>query len=389
MRDVVEIGLGKTAQRGYHLDDIAIVPSRRTRDVEDVSTSWQLDAYPFAIPCVAHPSDATMSPASAVRLGQLGGLGVLNVEGLWTRYENPTKILEELAALDEEATGTSSHPRAVRDGSTLPRATKRLQQVYAEPIRPELIAERVRELREGGGTVAVRVSPQHTLALAPVILDAGVDILVIQGTLVSAEHVSTTDEPLNLKEFIADLDLPVIVGGCTDYKTALHLMRTGAAGVIVGIGGDHWSTTESVLGIRVPMATAIADAAAARRDYLDETGGRYVHLIADGDVQTSGDIAKALGCGADAVMIGEPLSLCDEAPAGGAWWHSAASHPSLPRGAFEAAGASVGSMEQLLYGPADEPDGQLNLFGGLRRAMAKCGYRDLKEFQKVGLVLDR
>ncbi|MEU4554863.1 IMP dehydrogenase [Micromonospora violae] len=372
MRDVVEIGLGKTAQRGYHLDDIAIVPSRRTRDVDDVSTSWQLDAYPFGIPCVGHPSDATMSPSSAVRLGQLGGLGVLNVEGLWTRYENPTKVLDELAGLDEDA-----------------RATKRLQEVYAEPIRPDLIAERVRELRAGGGTVAVRVSPQHTLALAPVILDAGVDILVIQGTIVSAEHVSTTDEPLNLKEFIADLDLPVIVGGCTDYKTALHLMRTGAAGVIVGIGGDEWSTTESVLGIRVPMATAIADAAAARRDYLDETGGRYVHLIADGDIQTSGDIAKALGCGADAVMLGEPLSLCDEAPAGGAWWHSAASHPSLPRGAFEVSGEPLGSMEQLLFGPADEADGQLNLFGGLRRAMAKCGYRDLKEFQKVGLVLDR
>jgi IMP dehydrogenase len=372
MRDVVEIGLGKTAQRGYHLDDIAIVPSRRTRDVDDVSTSWQLDAYPFGIPCVGHPSDATMSPSSAVRLGQLGGLGVLNVEGLWTRYENPTKVLDELAGLDEDA-----------------RATKRLQEVYAEPIRPDLIAERVRELRDGGGTVAVRVSPQHTLALAPVILDAGVDILVIQGTIVSAEHVSTTDEPLNLKEFIADLDLPVIVGGCTDYKTALHLMRTGAAGVIVGIGGDEWSTTESVLGIRVPMATAIADAAAARRDYLDETGGRYVHLIADGDIQTSGDIAKALGCGADAVMLGEPLSLCDEAPAGGAWWHSAASHPSLPRGAFEVSGEPLGSMEQLLFGPADEADGQLNLFGGLRRAMAKCGYRDLKEFQKVGLVLDR
>jgi IMP dehydrogenase len=372
VRDSVEIGLGKTAQRGYHLDDIAVVPTRRTRDVDDVSTAWQLDAYQFKIPCVAHPSDATMSPGTAIALGRIGGLGVLNVEGLWCRYEDPSRVLGELAGLDEE-------------GPT----TRRLQQVYAEPIKPELIVERVKQIRDGGVTVSVRVSPQHTLALAPVILDAGVDILVIQGTLVSAEHVSTTDEPLNLKEFIADLDLPVIVGGCTDYKTALHLMRTGAAGVIVGIGGDEWSTTESVLGIRVPMATAIADAAAARRDYLDETGGRYVHLIADGDLQTSGDIAKALGCGADAVMLGEPLSLCAEAPAGGAWWHSAASHPSLPRGAFEAAGESLGPMEKLLFGPADEPDGQLNLFGGLRRAMAKCGYRDLKEFQKVGLVLDR
>ena len=222
-------------------------------------------------------------------------------------------------------------------------------------------------------TVAVRVSPQHTLALAPVILDAGVDILVIQGTIVSAEHVSTVDEPLNLKEFIADLDLPVVVGGCTNYQTALHLMRTGAAGVIVGVGADEWSTTDMVLGIRVPMATAIADAAAARRDYLDETGGRYVHLIADGDVRTSGDIAKALGCGADAVMLGEPLSMCEEAPAGGAWWHSAASHPKLPRGAFGPAGEPLGSMERLLFGPSDDPDGGLNLFGGLRRAMAKSG----------------
>jgi IMP dehydrogenase len=380
LRDIVEIGLGKTAQRGYHLDDVALVPTRRTRDVDDVSTGWQLDAYPFKIPCVAHPSDATMSPATAVTLGQLGGLGVLNVEGLWTRYEDPAKILEELAGLGDDP---------AESGSDQAPATRRLQEVYAEPIRPELIADRVRTIRDAGVTVAVRVSPQHTLALAPVILDAGVDILVIQGTLVSAEHVSTVDEPLNLKEFIADLDLPVIVGGCTNYQTALHLMRTGAAGVIVGVGADEWSTTDMVLGIRVPMASAIADAAAARRDYLDETGGRYVHLIADGDLQTSGDVAKALGCGADAVMLGEPLSMCEEAPAGGAWWHSAASHPKLPRGAFGPADAPLGSMEKLLFGPSDDPDGGLNLFGGLRRAMAKCGYRDLKEFQKVGLVIDR
>jgi len=371
VRDMVEIGMGKTAQRGYHLDDVAIVPSRRTRDVDDVSTAWQLDAYPFKIPCVAHPSDATMSPATAVALGRLGGLGVLNVEGLWSRYEDPAKILQELVEVDDAD------------------ATRRLQEVYAEPIKPALIGERVREMRAGGVTVAVRVSPQHTLALAPVILDAGVDILVIQGTIVSAEHVSSVDEPLNLKEFIADLDLPVVVGGCTDYKTALHLMRTGAAGVIVGVGADEASTSDTVLGIRVPMATAIADAAAARRDYLDETGGRYVHLIADGDITTSGDIAKALGCGADAVMLGAPLSLAQEAPAAGSWWHSSASHPKLPRGAYGVTGEALGSLEKLLYGPADNPYGLLNLFGGLKRAMAKCGYRDLKEFQKVGLVLDR
>src|SRR5436190_7002946 len=317
MRDVVEIGLGKSARRGYHLDEIAIVPSRRTRDVDDVSTAWQLDAYPFRIPCVAHPSDATMSPGTAVTLGTLGGLGVLNVEGLWTRYEDPTKILEELAELDEEAP-----------------ATRRLQEVYAEPIKPELIAERVRAIRAGGVTVAVRVSPQHTIALAPVILDSGVDILVIQGTLVSAEHVSTVDEPLNLKEFIADLDLPVIVGGCTNYQTALHLMRTGAAGVIVGVGADEWSTTDMVLGIRVPMATAIADAAEARREYLDETGGRYVHLIADGNMQTSGDIAKALGCGPNPGIPAKPRRWCPTPPPGAAGGTSGRSPPNRPGGAF-------------------------------------------------------
>jgi IMP dehydrogenase len=371
VRDAAEIGLGKTAQRGYHLRDVTIVPSRRTRDVDDVSTGWQLDAYRFAVPCVAHPSDATMSPTTAVALGRLGGLGVLNAEGLWTRYEDPSKVLAGLAELTD-----------------LVQATRLLQEAYAEPIVPALIGERVRQLREGGVTVAVRVSPQHTLALAPVVLDAGVDLLVVQGTIVSAEHVSSTDQPLNLKEFIADLDLPVIVGGCTNYQTALHLMRTGAAGVIVGVGADEWATTDPVLGIRVPMATAIADGAAARRDYLDETGGRYVHLIADGDLRTSGDIAKALGCGADAVMLGEPLSRAVEAPAGGAWWHSAASHPKLPRGAFGVARAPLGPLEQVLFGPADQPDGTLNLFGGLRRAMAKCGYRDLKEFQRVDLLLD-
>ncbi|GAA4916597.1 IMP dehydrogenase [Stackebrandtia albiflava] len=371
MRDVVEIGKGKSARRGFELSEVSLVPSRRTRDVDDVSTAWQLDAYQFGIPCVAHPSDATMSPESAIELSRQGGLGVLNAEGLWCRYEDPTPVLAELAGLSDDA------------------ATARLQEVYAEPIKPSLITERVKQMRDAGATVSVRVSPQHTIALSPVVLDAGVDVLVIQGTLVSAEHVSTGDEPLNLKEFIADLDLPVVVGGCTNYTTALHLMRTGAAGVIVGVGADLWSTTGDVLGISVPMASAIADAAAARRDYLDETGGRYVHLIADGDIESSGDIAKAVACGADAVMLGGVLAEAAEAPAGGAWWHSAASHPKLPRGMYRPAeeDRDAVSMETLLHGPSHEPYGNHNLFGGLRRSMAKCGYSNLKEFQKVELTV--
>jgi IMP dehydrogenase len=371
---MVEIGIGKTASRAYHLDDIAVVPSRRTRDLDDVSVAWQIDAFRFDLPLVAHPSDATMSPATAVEVGRLGGLGVLNGEGLWTRYEDPSEVLKELADLD---------PAENR--------TRRLQEVYAEPVKAGLIAERIREIREAGAITAIRVSPQHTLELAPAAIAAGVDLLVIQGTIVSAEHVQRDGTPLNLKKFIADLDVPVVVGGCANYQTALHLMRTGAAGVIVGIGADDWATSDEVLGIRVPMATAISDAAAARRDYLDETGGRYVHVIADGDIETSGDIAKAIACGADAVMLGEPLSMAAEAPAKGAWWHSAASHPNLPRGAHVVSGENwpLAPLSTVLHGPSDDASGYLNLFGGLKRTMAKTGYRDVKEFQKVDLVLDR
>jgi IMP dehydrogenase len=375
MNDAVEIGLGRSGRRAYRLDDIAIVPSRRTRDVDVVSLTWQIDAYRFDLPLVGFPSDATMSPATIAEVSRIGGLGVLDAEGLWSRYDDPQPVLEQLAGLDPDE------------------ATAELQRIYAEPVRDDLIAARIKQLRDAGAVVAVRVSPQHTLQIAPGILSAGVDLLVIQGTLVSAEHVSSsaTQPPLNLKTFIADLDVPVIVGGCTNYQTALHLMRTGAAGVIVGIGADHWSTTSEVLGIEVPMATAIVDASAARRDYLDETGGRYVHVIAAGGIATSGDIAKALACGADAVMLGEPLAMAAEAPAKGAWWHVAASHPKLPRGRFAGAGPEwpLGSLQEVLRGPSTTPEGYLNLFGGARRAIAKAGYSDVKEFQKVGLIVNR
>jgi IMP dehydrogenase len=382
MRDSVEIGLGRSVRRGYHLSEIGIVPSRRTRDLDVVSMTWQIDAYRFDLPLVAIPSDATMSPATVTEVGRLGGLGVLDAEGLWTRYDEPGPILDELAGLD----GFTD-----LDGAGESDATAVLQRVYAEPVREELIAQRIKELRDNGTVVAVRVSPQHTLRLAPSILAAGVDLLVIQGTIVSAEHVSASavEPPLNLKTFIADLDVPVVVGGCTNYQTALHLMRTGAAGVIVGVGADEWSTTSRVLGIEVPMATAIVDASAARRDYLDETGGRYVHVIAAGGIETSGDVAKALACGADAVMLGEPLAMAAEAPARGAWWHTAASHPQLPRGRFAEADElwPIGTLEQVLNGPSTTPEGYLNLFGGLKRTIAKAGYSDLKEFQKVELIV--
>ena len=371
VRDTVEIGLNRFARRGYDLDEVSIVPSRRTRDVDDVSTAWQIDAFRFGIPMVTSPSDAVVSPATAIAVGQAGGLGVLNAEGLWTRYEDPEPVYRKL----RDAAGEGAPPVAL------------LQDVYCEPVKPELIAERIRQMRDVGTTTAVRVSPQHTEQLAPAALGAGVDLLVIQGTIVSAEHVTSQGGALNLKQFIADLDVPVIVGGAANYTTALHLMRTGAAGVIVGVGADSFSTGDAVMGIRVPLASAIADAAAARRDYLDETGGRYVHVIANGRIETSGSIARALACGADAVQLGEPLRIAAEAPAGGIWWDSVAAHPRLPRGGTSAPVGPVASLERVLLGPAETSDGRTNLFGALARTMAKTGYSDLKEFQRVDLVI--
>ncbi len=373
MRDLVEIGMGRTARRAYGFDDVEIVPSRRTRSSRDVSTSWQIDAYRFDIPLVTHPTDAIVSPAMAIRIGALGGLGVLNAEGLWARHPNVDKLLFRLTSAMDEADEAA--------------AVRLLQQWHSAPIRVDLLTEAISQVAESGVTVAARVSPQHARGLAPDLLAAGVEILVVQGTIVSAEHVSSAAEPLNLVEFIASMDVPVIVGGVGDYRTAMHLMRTGAAGVIVGHGAGASTSTGDVLGIGVPMATAVADAAAARRDYLDETGGRYVHVIADGGMRTSGDVAKAIACGADAVMLGEPLAPAAEAPGNGLYWTAAAAHPSLPRShVTDVPQGSVG-IDTLLFGPSCDPSGEVNLFGALRRAMAKTGYSELKEFQKVGLTV--
>ncbi|SDH89020.1 GuaB3 family IMP dehydrogenase-related protein [Nonomuraea jiangxiensis] len=368
MTQQVEIGRGKTGRRAYALDEIGLVPSRRTRDPEEVSIAWQIDAYRFELPLVVAPMDSVVSPATAIEIGRLGGLAPLDLEGLWTRYENPSPLLEECATLDAAA------------------ATKRLQEIYAAPIKEDLIGQRIEEIRASGVTTAVRLSPQRTVQYHKAVIDAGVDIFVIRGTTVSAEHVSGRAEPLNLKQFIYELDVPVIVGGCATYTAALHLMRTGAAGVLVGFGGGASHTTRTVLGVAVPMATAISDVAAARRDYMDESGGRYVHVIADGGMGTSGDIAKAIACGADAVMVGSPLARAAEAPGHGFHWGSEAHHPDLPRGRRVEFG-TVGTLEQILHGPSSVADGSMNLMGALRRTMASTGYSDIKEFQRVEVVV--
>lgn len=363
----IDIGIGKTARQAYGLDDIAIVPSRRTRDPDDVDITWQLDGFRFALPMMGSAMDGALSPATAATIGHLGGLGVLNLEGLWTRYEDPEPYFEEIAELPAE------------------KATRRMQEIYLEPIKVELVGQRVAEIKAEKVVAAASLTPQRVRDLAPTALAAGLDILVIQGTVVSAEHVSTRAEPLNLKQFIADCDAPVIVGGCASYSTALHLMRTGAAAVLVGVGPGAACTTRGVLGVGVPQATAIADAAGARIRHLDETG-RYVHVIADGGMRTGGDVAKAIACGADAVMIGSPLASAEEAPGRGYHWGMATFHPTLPRGARVQVGR-LGTLAEILIGPAHENDGRRNLFGALKVSMATCGYSDLKEFQKAEVML--
>ena len=368
MSQEIEIGLGKKGRLAYSLDDVSIVPSRRTRDPQDVSTSWQVDAYEFDVPVIGAPMDSVTSPATAIAMGKMGALGVLDLEGLWTRYDDPQPLLDEIAELPAE------------------RATERIQQIYAEPIKPELIVERLHEIRDAGVTVAGALSPQRTQDYYSTVLEAGVDLFVIRGTVVSAEHVSQDHEPLNLKKFIYDLDVPVIVGGAANYTAALHLMRTGAAGVLVGFGGGAVSANRKTIGVHAPMATAIADVAEARRDYMDESGGRYVQVIADGGMGDSGSFIKVFALGADAVMLGSPLARAEEAPGKGMHWGAEARHQTLPRG-FRTNVGTVGTLEDIMFGPSHNADGTTNYIGALRRAMATTGYVDLKSFQRCPVTV--
>ncbi len=384
MREVIEFGSGRQARRSWDLHQIGIVPARRARSSKDVDVTWKFDAYDFELPIVGHPTDATMSPESIIKLGKLGGLGVLNAEGLWGRLEDPAAAIDEVIKTAEVDT-------VQVDGA----ANKVLQKYHSQPINEALLEARIKEIRDAGVTVAVRVSPQHARELAPLLVKAGVEILFIQGSLLSADYVDSNDSDgssLDVASLVGELELPVVVGGVLDYSTALHLMRTGAAGVIVGPGSEELSSS---YGIHVGMATAIADVAAARRDYLDETGGRYVHVIADvgSYSETTGDIARAIACGADAVALGSAFARTSDTPGKGWFWRAAAAHPKYPRSAvtfqidMPPEAEDVPSLEQLLLGPTSMPWGTENLVGGLRRAMAKCGYTDLKSFQRVELTI--
>lgn len=363
----VEIGKGKMGRRAYGFDEITIVPSRRTRDPEDIDISVQIDKFKFEVPCLASAMDGVVDVKLAIEMGKIGGLAVLNLEGLQTRYDNPDEILERIAGFSKEE------------------ATRKMQKIYEEPIKDDLIAKRIKEIKAGGVITCASLTPQRVEKYYKIAIDAGLDILVIQGTVVSAEHVSKTIVPLDLKKFIPECPIPVIVGGVASYSTALHLMRTGAIGVLVGVGPGAACTTRQVLGIGVPMATAISDAAAARSRHLEETG-KYCFVIADGGMRTGGDIAKAVACGADLVMIGSPISKAKEAPGRGYHWGMATFHPELPRGTRIKTEA-VGTLREILVGPAHENNGTLNLFGALRTSMATCGYENIKEFQKAEVMI--
>lgn len=366
----IEIGLGKSGRRGFSLDELSLLPSRRTRDVAVVDLSWQIDAYHFDLPFLSAPMDSVAGPNQAKAIDALGGAGVIDLEGLWARHEEPCDAIAELGALDHDA------------------ALGRLRELYAAPVDHDLVTQRIKDIKAAGAYAAGSVSPKRVVSMADTLLRAELDLLVIQGTVISAEHVGTADdEPLNLKQFVRELETPVIVGGCASYQAALHLMRTGAAGVLVGVDGGRAATTGSVTGVGSPMGTAIADVRAARLRHLDETGV-YVQVIADGGLRTGGDIAKAIACGADAVMLGSAFAAADEAPARGWHWGRSVVHPALPQGRLVRT-EPVGSIEQILNGPAADGSGATNIFGALRQSMATLGFESIKELQKAELIVSQ
>lgn len=364
----MQLGRGKTARRAYGIDEIALVPGPRTLDPSLADTRWQIGGIEREIPIIASAMDGVVDVTMAIQLSQLGALGVLNLEGIQTRYDDPNPILDKIASVGkDEFVGL-------------------MQTLYAEPIKPELITRRIQEIKAGGGIAAVSVTPAGAARFGQTIAEAGADLVFIQATVVSTAHLSPESiAPLDLAAFCEAMPMPVILGNCVTYDVALNLMKAGAAGVLVGIGPGAACTSRGVLGVGVPQATAVSDCAAARDDYFQETG-RYVTIIADGGLVTGGDICKCIACGADGVMIGSPFARASEAPGRGYHWGMATPSPVLPRGTRIRVG-TTGTLEQILRGPAQLDDGTHNFLGALQTSMGTLGAKDLKEMQQVEVVI--
>lgn len=364
----IQLGRGKTVRRAYGFDEIALVPGNRTLDPALADTRWQLGGIEREVPIIASAMDGVVDVDIAVKLSQLGALGVLNLEGIQTRYDDPNPILDQIASVGKEEFVTL------------------MQKLYSEPIRPELIHKRIQAIKAQGGIAAVSSTPAGAAKFGSAIAEAGADLMFVQATVVSTAHLSPeTITPLDLTQFCNEMPMPVILGNCVTYDVALNLMKAGAAAVLVGIGPGAACTSRGVLGVGVPQATAVSDCAAARDDYQRETG-RYVPVIADGGIVTGGDICKCIAVGADAVMIGSPIARAKEAPGRGYHWGMATPSPVLPRGTRIRVG-STGTLEQILRGPAQLDDGTHNLLGALQTSMGTLGAKNLKEMQQVEVVV--
>ncbi|GAA6615853.1 GuaB3 family IMP dehydrogenase-related protein [Scytonema sp. NUACC26] len=364
----IQIGRGKVARRAYGIDEIALVPGRRTLDPSLADTSWSIGNIKREIPIIASAMDGVIDVRMAVLLSQLGALGVLNLEGIQTRYADPEPILDRITSVGKEE------------------FVPLMQELYAEPIKTELIERRIKEIKAQGGIAAVSSTPAGASKYGSVVAKAGADLFFVQATVVSTAHLSPESiTPLDLAQFCQEMPIPVILGNCVTYDVTLNLMKAGAAAVLVGIGPGAACTSRGVLGVGIPQATAVADCAAARDDYYHQTG-KYVPVIADGGLITGGDICKCIACGADGVMIGSPFARSAEAPGRGYHWGMATPSPVLPRGTRIKVG-TTGSLEQILLGPAQLDDGTHNLLGALKTSMGTLGAKNIKEMQQVDVVI--
>ena len=363
----IELGKGKKTRRTYGLDEIALCPSIITINPDDTDISANLGNYKLEIPIIASAMDGVVSPKTAILMSQCGGLGVLNLQGLWTRYEDAEAKLEQISKVSKDE------------------YVPLMQKLYLEPIKEELVTKRIQEIKSAKAKCAVSSIPQDAAWLGPLAKKAGADIFVLQSTVISTKHRSKSSEPLNLTDFCKMMGIPVLVGNCVTYEVALTLMGTGVAGVLVGIGQGAACTSRGVLGVGVPMATAISDCAAARDSYFKENG-KYIPIIADGGLVTGGDICKCIACGADLVMMGSPIAKAEEAPGKGFHWGMATPSPTLPRGSRIKVG-TIGSLKEILLGPAKYDDGSMNLAGALRTSMGTLGAANLKEMQQVEVVI--